>query len=255
MPAILLVFSLIVLVCFVIHDAADYRALRLLTVTEDRQRRYRAWTATSFVLFFLYPLLGLALLHRLSDSIHFPPQFEIAKLALRSHLPIGEHAADFLMGFGGAVVVGILVGIFLSSRLQHSRRPLMLESVEPLMPRNRAEITHTAALSLNAGLSEEVFFRLFLPLLFMELHFGWLTAFLLAALLFGLVHLYQGALGVVSTTILGLLFTAVYLISGNLWVAAGLHAALDLVQLVVRPGLRMLSARCHATPDDSPHVS
>ncbi|MGH9607725.1 MAG: CPBP family intramembrane glutamic endopeptidase [Terracidiphilus sp.] len=255
MPAVLFVFSVIMLIYFIRHDLVDYQAFRRLTATKDRQRRYRTWIATGFLLFFLYPLLGLAVLHQITAPIHFPSRFGPAALALRSHLPVGQNITALLAGAGSSVVAGILLGIFLASRRKRPRPPLVLGSVEPLMPRNKAELVHTAALSLNAGLSEEVFFRLFLPLLAIELHVDWLAAFLLAALLFGVTHIYQGPLGVAATTVLGLLFTVVYLASGSLWVAAGLHAGLDLVHLVVRPGIGMYCARRPPTPDDAPPAS
>ncbi|MGH9598223.1 MAG: CPBP family intramembrane glutamic endopeptidase [Terracidiphilus sp.] len=255
MPAVLFVLSIVMLVYFIRHDLADYQAFCRLTATKDRQRRYRAWIATGFLLFFLYPLLGLAVLHQIAAPIHFPSRFGPAALALRSHLPVGQYITAFLVGAGSSVVAGILLGIFLASRRKRTRWPLALGRIEPLMPRNKSELVHTAALSLNAGLSEEVFFRLFLPLLAMELHFGWLAAFLLAALLFGVTHIYQGAIGVAATTVLGLLLTAVYLASGSLWVAAGLHAGLDLVNIVVRPGIGMYCAPHPSTPDSEPPAS
>ncbi len=251
MSAVLFALSIALLVFFVRRDLAEYNAFRLLTATRDRQRHYRIWVATGFILFFLYPLLGLACIHRTAALRHFPVELAPAALALRSHMPSGDGGKAVLYGFLASLTAGLLLGIFLAPRLRRSRRSLVLESVEPLMPRNPAELAHTAALSLNAGLSEEVFFRLFLPMLGLQLHFAWLASLLLAGLLFGLVHIYQGVAGVVSTTMLGLFLTVAYLLSGSLWLAVGLHIGLDLIQVVVRPGLRMYYAQRVAKPDDA----
>ena len=61
------------------------------------------------------------------------------------------------------------------------------------------------------------------------------VAFALAAIVFGLAHLYQGLVGVVATTAVGVLLTAFYLASGSIWIAVLVHGAIDLVGLVLRP--------------------
>jgi membrane protease YdiL (CAAX protease family) len=56
--------------------------------------------------------------------------------------------------------------------------------------------------------------------------------------MFGVAHLYQGWIGVIATTLAGLLFTGVYLATGNIWIAALLHSLLNLQALWLRPLLR-----------------
>lgn len=90
-------------------------------------------------------------------------------------------------------------------------------------------------MSINAGLSEELFFRLALPLLLVLVIGNVWVAFGLAAIVFGLAHLYQGLVGVVATTAVGVLLTAFYLALGSIWIAVLVHAAIDLVGLVLRP--------------------
>jgi membrane protease YdiL (CAAX protease family) len=63
------------------------------------------------------------------------------------------------------------------------------------------------------------------------------VGFGLAAILFGAAHWYQGWTGVAVTSVMGMLFTALYLASGRLWVAIAFHAFLDLIGLVLRPAL------------------
>jgi len=50
---------------------------------------------------------------------------------------------------------------------------------------------------------------------------------------FGLSHVYQGIAGIIGTTIMGALFTFIYLSSRQLWLAMTLHAIVDLNALVL----------------------
>ena len=70
-----------------------------------------------------------------------------------------------------------------------------------------------------------------------------IAAFAVAAIVFGLVHVYQGWVGVLATTVLGGVFTGVYLLAGNLALPMALHAGFDLLGLVVRPTLTRLAER------------
>jgi membrane protease YdiL (CAAX protease family) len=105
------------------------------------------------------------------------------------------------------------------------------------MPRNAAESGWAALLSLNAGLSEELMFRLVLPLLLAGLLHHVLLAFVIATIAFGLMHLYQGVAGVLATTLLGAVFVCLYLWTGSLWITMATHAGLDVFALVLRPNL------------------
>jgi membrane protease YdiL (CAAX protease family) len=49
-----------------------------------------------------------------------------------------------------------------------------------------------------------------------------------SAIVFGLAHAYQGAAGIVKTTVVGLVMAGLYAYSGSLWPGIVLHAALDL---------------------------
>ena len=236
--AILLI--ILVLIAFFVHnDAAEYRDFKLLTRTEDRQRSFRRWTLKSFLLFSGTAALGLGLLRQLNYLLAFPAQFAPAMLWIQSRVPVHDLSGGFLAGLLASVVAGSLVVPLLSRK----KKPTVLGDILPLMPRNANETWHAALLSLNAGFSEEFFFRLFLPVLLVNLHAGLIAAFLLPALIFGLIHLYQGALGIVATTILGLMLTAVYLATASLLVAICVHAGIDLLNLVVRPTLMRLVAQ------------
>jgi uncharacterized protein len=141
------------------------------------------------------------------------------------------------------VLVQLIVPIVQVS-VKYRKRPFLepkqLESLRFFLPASTVERRWFAAISITAGFSEELLFRGFLlrylhtsPL---HLPFGW--AALTSALIFGTHHLYQGRRGFLSTTILGLVFTAVLLVTGSLWAGMVLHAAIDLnILLYWRPRL------------------
>jgi uncharacterized protein len=92
--------------------------------------------------------------------------------------------------------------------------------------------------------SEELFFRLFLPLAVAAATGSDLVGFTVATLLFGFAHRYQGWSGMLATGAAGALLAAIYLASGAIWVAAALHAILNLNGLVLRPiAMSVLRAR------------
>lgn len=104
-----------------------------------------------------------------------------------------------------------------------------------LFPATRSERRWWIAVGLTGGICEETLFRGFL------LHYlhssAWqlnlTVALVVSSLIFGLQHLYQGAQGVIVTTVLGMLFGLLFLLSGSLLLPMLLHAALDLRLLVI----------------------
>jgi uncharacterized protein len=251
----LILAGLLLLLClgaiwyFVRTDVADYAAFKLLTETADRQKRYRVWVLKSFLLFSGGSVICLALLGRLRALVTLPPEFrafsEYLQAALGTRRLLGN---GFVAGLVVTLLVGLIAGGVARAFIARKSKPSVamkdvarestpgaLGDIEPLMPRNGQETAHTALLSLNAGLSEELFFRLLLPLLLTLLFGHAVLAFVLAALVFGMVHVYQGTVGVVTTTILGLGFTVLYLATGNLWIAVGAHIFFDMIGMVFRP--------------------
>jgi len=233
------------LIAYTAYDRREYRTFKALTQTRDRQRHYRKWVLVSFVLF---GLSSLSLLWLFGD---LPAVLEIPAV-LRGPFSawIGEakgalgHGALwlFLGGVAGGLVGGAAIAVLLRRR-SPAKKPAIIGDVESLLPRNRAEGAWATLLSVNAGLSEEIFFRLLLPLLVTALTGDALTGFLGAAAAFGLVHAYQGVWGVVATGVMGLVFSAIYVLTGSLFVVIALHALVDLRALVLAPALDALFTR------------
>lgn len=101
--------------------------------------------------------------------------------------------------------------------------------VGALIPRTRPELTHFAAVSMTAGICEELLFRGYL-IWYIGQFLGVWPAAIISSLLFGYGHMYQGIAGVGKTAVAGFVAACLYLLSGSLWVPIVLHAALDLIQ-------------------------
>jgi membrane protease YdiL (CAAX protease family) len=244
LPATLLLLYLLALAWLVRKDIPDYAAFKLLVSTTDRQRRFRVWIAKAFLFFAGGALIALALLGRWRALYTLPSEFENLAHTIRSTAtPHALLSAGFLGGLLGGVLASIAIGALAKKTLgARKNSTLVAGDVQPLMPRNSAEIAHSLLFAANAGFSEELFFRLLLPLLIAIVLGNALAAFLAAAVIFGLVHIYRGWVGVVATTVLALLHAALYLGTGSIWIAIVAHALLDVITLVVRPTLARLVA-------------
>lgn len=98
-----------------------------------------------------------------------------------------------------------------------------------MTPRTRKEKAYWSFCSLTAGVCEEITFRGCMPLLlsciFPELPV--LAIAVLAAGLFGLFHCYQGLQGVLTTGVVGLLFSFLFLAADSLLPGISLHFLFD----------------------------
>jgi membrane protease YdiL (CAAX protease family) len=126
-----------------------------------------------------------------------------------------------------------------------------LEVVEPLLARLTGELPDLTALTVLEGsprylllalavtwtvaaFGEEMVYRGYLMTRMAELAGGgtaaWTASLLLVSVVFGFGHLYQGASGVATTALAGLVTGALYLATGrNLWAAILAHGTMDTV--------------------------
>jgi membrane protease YdiL (CAAX protease family) len=107
--------------------------------------------------------------------------------------------------------------------------------IRALLPRERGELKFGAGLAVTAGIVEELLFRLALPAVLFGVLGSGILAFVLACVVFGLLHIYQGPAGMVFAFVLGLVFTALYLLSGTILLPIVVHALIDLRSLVLIP--------------------
>jgi len=109
-----------------------------------------------------------------------------------------------------------------------------------MLPRTRKERGLWILLSLTAGICEEVFYRGFLPAYLMYIFPGvpFLLAIVIAAVLFGMGHIYQKLIGVLGTGVMGLLFGFLYFFTGSLFLPMIVHALFDMRLLFIDvPGI------------------
>lgn len=101
-----------------------------------------------------------------------------------------------------------------------------MTSIEGVLPHTPGELKLFLALSVAAGVGEEIVFRGYLLAYFGGL-VGPTGAVLASTLLFGWGHLYQGAAGIVRTGIVGLLYAGAYVVTGSLLAPMLLHVVMD----------------------------
>jgi membrane protease YdiL (CAAX protease family) len=133
----------------------------------------------------------------------------------------------------GLVYVAAMIGLLMMQRFALLRRPgrrarvrRALEYAVPLMPHTQPERRLFWAVSITAGACEEIFFRGFLTWYF-SAWMGPVAAVILASVLFGAGHVYMGIAQVPKTALIGLIFAIVVSLTGSLWPAMLLHAAVD----------------------------
>jgi len=148
----------------------------------------------------------------------------------------------------GLVVGGLLLVILFHGaaiRIGYSESPLLRQ----LLPRSAREKRLFAALSVAAGLGEETAYRGYLITALAPL-IGVGGAAVLSSVVFGVLHVYQGWLGIPRTALMGGLLAWGFLASGSLWPAIIAHTAIDLVAGIVL-GERLVGA---VSPSESASV-
>lgn len=196
---------------------------------------FAIWAGRLWLSFALPALVALLLIGREGALWSLPAEFAPAAALARSY---GRFEA-------WPILTGLVLGSALAAglswwRQRRGRRPFHIGRA-PRLPSSPRELPAAALLAVSAGVTEELYFRLMLPLLITLVSGSALLGVGASAMLFGAVHRYQGRAGVVATGLVGLFLSIVHLASGDLWLAMACHAAIDLNALVVRPALGFLS--------------
>ena len=222
-----------------LRDRSAYKRFKALTESKDRIRHFRRWLIGAFLAFGVGGVLALWIAGRISDLWRMPPEFAPAVAQLS-----GDVSAPGLFGmaFGATFVIGLLLITARRARRGQAPKPRGAGDILALMPRNGSERVWLALLPINAGVTEEIFYRLVIPLLLCVVTGSLIGALIAGCLIFGLIHAYQGVVGVVATTVLGGVFTVIYLGTGSLLIAMAVHVLIDLNTLVFLPWLRSRAA-------------
>jgi len=214
------------------RERREYGRFKRLRSTIARQKVYRRWL-----------IEGALALGGLSLATIVGAWASISRVLAQAQQwePIAAIRV-FLAGDAGipvAIAIGAVVLAALVLPVVLIRHPLeevtAIGDIRALLPRTGGELPYGAGLSLSAGVFEELLFRLGLPALVFAVTGNAVVAFLGATLLFGLLHLYQGLLGIVFSTVLGAIFVALYLVTGSIVVPIVVHTIIDLRSMVLIP--------------------
>ena len=116
------------------------------------------------------------------------------------------------------------LGVRLRHRLGVEETSLLLS----ILPKSPTERRAFAGLSLVAGFGEEIAYRGY-AITTLGLAFGSIPlAVVASSAAFGVLHTYQGWIGIVRTGTLGAILAAIFLISDSVWPPIAVHASLDL---------------------------
>lgn len=231
--ALLGVVVAVLLARAVLRERRDYAKFKRMRTTAARQKVFRRWLVEAFL---VLGGLGLATVVGAWESI---PR---ALTAAQAWEPVAA-VRDFLgtpAGVTTAIVVAVvaLAALVLPPILARGSSLDDIPAVgdiRAIIPRSLGELRYGAALSVNAGVTEEVLFRLGMPALVFAVTGDAVVAFVAATALFGVLHVYQGAPGIVFSTIAGVIFTALYVVSGSILLPIAVHALLDLRSMVLLP--------------------
>lgn len=207
------------------RDRSEYRRFKRLRLTAKRQAMLLRWLRDSALTLGGSAVLLLALswqfveplLTEIQSWFGMPPWLGwVIVLAA-------------VVGLGVLTIVGILA-------LRRSNdEVMMVGDIRAMLPRNRQEIRIGWWLSINAGVSEELVFRLAVPATLYGASGSAIVAVVGSILLFGALHLYQGVTGITASTLLGAAFFFAYVATGTILVPIVLHALVDLRSFVLLP--------------------
>lgn len=230
----LLALTALILVTYVIRSRAAMQAFKQEGRSTARRSFFLKRTGLSLACFTGLSMVILLVLGRLASLTALPAEFVPLRPA-----DAGEADLSMLLGLMTGISIGALVLYAIWRFVLGKRSQPVLGDVAALFPRNYTEALVQVPMAINAGFSEELFFRLALPLLLTTVSGSAQAAMLIAAAVFGLMHWYQGWRGVIVTGLAGLFLTSLYLRFGSIWAVVMIHALIDLIALVVRPSISL----------------
>jgi len=223
-PHLLLVAFLVVV--FPLWDRRETRRLKTSADPDVRLRSYQktiGWQLAATAL-----LLATVPARRLFTAPATPRSLGIG---------LGvEHVIPIVIGLLVGAMVPVLIARF-SRRGEAPAVPSPLTAIAFFLPRGGRERAWFAAMCVTVGICEEIVFRGFLVRFFAEapVGIGIAAGVAVSAVIFGIDHGYQGVKGIVTTGVLALVFTALFFVSGSLWLPIVAHALLDLRVLTMVP--------------------
>jgi membrane protease YdiL (CAAX protease family) len=211
-------------------DRREYGRFKRMRATRRRQKVFRKWVRESFITFGGSAVVVLVLVWQFIplflDAVN---RWGFVADARRAFADSGALGVGIVSGIAVALVGGTLLIVVLARK---ETEVASVGDVQALLPRNRAELRYGAALAINAGVVEELLFRLALPALIFGVTGSAVAAVVASITVFALLHVYQGVAGIVGALVIGTALMAIYLATGSILVAIVAHALFDLRSLV-----------------------
>jgi membrane protease YdiL (CAAX protease family) len=155
--------------------------------------------------------------------------YEVFKPSDMFGISFGERANGLI----AAAAIGSLLSLIILPLLAKFGKNVIVGDIEALLPRTKNEKLWFILVALSAGICEELIFRGYGLRLFESIGFSGMSLLIVTAVVFGLVHIYQGFLGVITTAMMGALFTLIYIQTGSLWWSIVAHIFIDLRVLLL----------------------
>jgi membrane protease YdiL (CAAX protease family) len=137
------------------------------------------------------------------------------------------------LGIGLALVTACVVLLGLQRRAifaKPERLDIVLRQIGnagPLLPRTPGELGGFMLLSITAGICEELLYRGYV-IWYLNAWTGLAGAVVISSILFGAGHLYLDRRSALKAGIVGAVMAGIVILSGSLWPAMILHAAIDM---------------------------
>ena len=214
-------------------DRREFARFKRFRTTERRKKMYRKWLIHSMIVFGGSAVIVWAFAYRFAPLLRVQiEQLPGVRSTRRAFDEAGPAAAIIIGAIVAVIIVGTVVAVVL---VRDSESVATIGDIEALLPRNRAELGFGAALSINAGIVEELLFRLALPALVFGISGNATISVVSSLLIFGVLHLYQGPIGVLASTVIGTFLMALYFATGTILIPIIVHAIIDLRSLVLIP--------------------
>ena len=213
-------------------DRREFQQFKRFQSTERRQAMFRKWVLQSLGWFGGASLVVLVLVWQFIPRMLAQVETWPAMAAFRSLLASSDLASGLIVGGSIGLLVGIVALVFFG---RNATEVPTIGDIHALLPRNRAELKFGWALSINAGVVEELLFRLAMPVLIFAIFDNAAIAISVSLVVFGMLHAYQGIGGVIGSFLLGVILMAVFLGTGNIVWPIIVHAVFDLRSLVLIP--------------------
>lgn len=151
------------------RDQREYRQFKRFRTTKRRQLMLRRWLVISFTLFGGMTLIVLLT----SGSFAAPLLSEVRAWPWVSWLlSVVSDDPSVISGVVASMIIGVVVLTVLGviAVRKEGDDIVSVGDIQSILPRNRQELVLGGLLSVNAGVVEELLFRLALPALLNQLH-------------------------------------------------------------------------------------